>query len=100
MIEKLPLLLHVSLFLDGSLFANCSRTSRNFLVHLIHALVRDDPKAQETILSLRENDHIKHLWVYDDLNNDKRVLEHQKYGFVDKKCYKMFAAVAPNIQDD
>ncbi|KHC52742.1 hypothetical protein MEW_02552 [Candida albicans P60002] len=101
MIEKLPLLLHVSLSLMDHYLPIVQEQAGTFLVHLIHALVRDDPKAQETISSLRENDHIKHLWVYDDLNNDKKGARTPKnMDLLIRSAIKMFAAVAPNIQDD
>ena len=75
MIEKLPVLLHISISLLDHYLQIVQEQAGTLLIHLIHALAREDPKANETIELIRENDHIKYLWVYDDLNNDKREQE-------------------------
>ncbi|EMG46163.1 hypothetical protein G210_3608, partial [Candida maltosa Xu316] len=100
MIEKLPVLLHVSLSLLDHYLSIVQEQAGTLLIHLIHALAREDPKANETIALLREGDHIKHLWVYDDLNNDKKGARTPKnMDSLIRNVLKIFATVAPNIQE-
>lgn len=71
MVEHLPLLLQVSFSLLDHYLAVVQEQASTMLIHLIHALAPDEPKSMETILALRQRDHFRFLWVYDDLNNDK-----------------------------
>lgn len=71
MVEHLPLLLQVSFSLLDHYLAVVQEQASTMLIHLIHALAPYEPKSEETILALRQRDHFRYLWVYDDLNNDK-----------------------------
>ncbi|RCK67734.1 Cell morphogenesis protein PAG1 [Candida viswanathii] len=101
MVEKLPVLLHISLSLLDHYLHIVQEQAGTLLIHLIHTLAREDPKARETIQLIREKDHIKYLWVYDDLNNDKKGARTPKnMDSLIRSALKIFSSVAPNIQED
>ncbi|KAK6200429.1 transcriptional activator leucine zipper [Scheffersomyces amazonensis] len=101
MLEKLPLLLHVAFsLLDHYLFI-VQEQAGTLLIHLIHALAPNAPNALETIQTLRQRDHYKYLWVYDDLNNDKKGARTPKnMDLLARNILKIFSTVHTNIQDD
>lgn len=101
MIEKLPVLLHISISLLDHYLQIVQEQAGTLLIHLIHALAREDPKANETIELIRENDHIKYLWVYDDLNNDKKGARTPKnMDSLIRSVLKIFSTIVPSIQED
>ncbi|EGW31287.1 transcriptional activator leucine zipper [Spathaspora passalidarum NRRL Y-27907] len=101
MIEKLPLLLHIGFSLLDHYLVVVQESAKSLLVHLIHALAFDAPGATQCIETLRQKDHIKHLWVYDDLNNDKKGARTPKnMDILVRNVLQVFVQVAPNIQDD
>ncbi|KAG7661544.1 TAO3 [[Candida] subhashii] len=101
MVEKLPLLLHIAFSLLDHYLPVVQEQACSLLIHLIHALAIDEPKAQETIDILRSKDQVKNLWVYDDLNNDKKGARTPKnMDLLVRNVLKVFAKVTPTLQDD
>ncbi|CCG23557.1 Cas4 protein of RAM cell wall integrity signaling network [Candida orthopsilosis Co 90-125] len=72
LIEKLPLLLHISFTLLDHYLVLVREQAGKLLIRLIHTLAFNDFRAGEVISHIRNKDHIRSLWVYDDLNNDKK----------------------------
>lgn len=72
MVEKLPLLLHISFSLLDHYLYIVQEQAGNLLIHLIHSLAgnSESKKVKETVEILRQRDNAKHLWVYDDLNKN------------------------------
>ena len=101
MIEKLPLLLHVTFsLLDHYLFI-VQELAGALLIHLIQTLAPNEPKSATTIETLRQRDHFKHLWVYDDLNNDKKGARTPKnMDLLARNILEIFVNVAPKLQDE
>ena len=52
MIEKLPVLLHISISLLDHYLQIVQEQAGTLLIHLIHALAREDPKANESQMFL------------------------------------------------
>lgn len=77
LIEKLPLLLHISFTLLDHYLVLVREQAGKLLIRLIHTLAFNDSRAGEVISHIRNKDHIRSLWVYDDLNNDKKGPERQ-----------------------
>ncbi|CAI5758382.1 unnamed protein product [Candida verbasci] len=98
-IEKLPLLLHIVFSLLDHYLPIIREQAATLLIHIIHAL-SDDPKSNEVIKALRTKDNSKDLWVYDDLNNDKKGA--RTPGNMDlliRNIISIFDKI-PNLQDD
>lgn len=72
MVENLPLLVHVSFSLLDHYSPIVQELASSMLIHLIQALAPHEPKSEETISALRNKDRLKYIWIYDDLNNDKK----------------------------
>lgn len=98
-VEQLPLLLHVAFSLLDHYLAVVQEQACAMLIHLIHTLAADQPKSQETIEVLRQRDHQKYLWVYDDLNNDKRGARTPKnMDLLARNILEIFAPLVPTLQ--
>lgn len=101
MSEKLPLLLHTTFSLLDHYLHVVQELACAFLVHLIHALASEEPNAQETVEILKSKEHNKSLWVYDDLNNDKKGARTPKsMDLLVRNVLKLFSNVSPTLQDD
>lgn len=101
MIERLPLLLHVSFSLLDHYLPVVQEQAGSLLIHLIHALAPNEPKSASTIEVLRQRDHFKYLWVYDDLNNDKKGARTPKnMDLLARNTLEIFAPSIPTLQQD
>lgn len=101
MIEKLPLLLHVAFSLLDHYLQIVQEQAGTLLMHLIHALAPNQPKTPETIETLMQRDYFKYLWVYDDLNNDKKGARTPKnMDLLARNVLEIFTSTVPNFQDD
>ncbi|KAK6462186.1 transcriptional activator leucine zipper [Scheffersomyces coipomensis] len=101
MLERLPLLLHVAFSLLDHYLLIVQEQASTLLVHLIHALAPNAKKAAETIQTLRPRDHFRYLWVYDDLNNDKKGARTPKnMDLLARNILEVFSTVHTNLQDD
>lgn len=101
MIEKLPTIVHVSISLLDHYIPIVQELAASLLIHLIHALAVKEPKAQETIDILRQRDHFRYLWVYDDLNNDKKgARTPRNMDLLVRNLLEIFSNVTPNLQED
>lgn len=101
MIEKLPLLLHVAFSLLDHYLQIVQEQAGTLLIHLIHALAPNEPKSTETIETLMQRDYFKYLWVYDDLNNDKKGARTPKnMDLLARNVLEIFTGIVPNLQDD
>ena len=67
--EKLPLLLHISFTLLDHYLVLVREQAGKLLIRLVHTLATDP---NDVVSHIRNKDHIRSLWVYDDLNNDKK----------------------------
>ncbi|KAK7684772.1 hypothetical protein QCA50_012014 [Cerrena zonata] len=73
----------------------------SLLIHLIHALAPSEPKSAETIDVLRQRDHYKYLWVYDDLNNDKKGARTPKnMDLLARNILEIFSPSVPSLQEE
>ncbi|ODV98250.1 hypothetical protein PACTADRAFT_27974, partial [Pachysolen tannophilus NRRL Y-2460] len=98
---KLALLLHVSFsLLDHYLFIVQDQACE-MLIHLIHGLALDEPKAADTISLLRKRDYSKSLWVYDDLNSDRNgTRTPRNMDVLTRNMLEIFRNSVPNLQED
>ncbi|KAI5967286.1 TAO3 [Candida margitis] len=72
LVENLPLLLHISFTLLDHYLVLVREQAGTLLIRLIHTLAGNEPRTSDMISRIRSKDHIRSLWVYDDLNNDKK----------------------------
>ncbi|RLV93827.1 Cell morphogenesis protein PAG1 [Spathaspora sp. JA1] len=104
MLDKLPLLLHIGFSLLDHYLIIVQDSAKSLLVHLIHSIaLHDSPNdaCNQCIETLRQEDHIKCLWVYDDLNNDKKGARTPKnMDLLVRNVLSVFIPVVPTIQDD
>lgn len=101
MIERLPLLLHVAFSLLDHYLLVVQEQAGSLLIHLIHALAPNELKSSETIDILRQKDHLKYLWVYDDLNNDKKGARTPKnMDMLARNVLEIFSPSAPTLQEE
>ncbi|ODV76748.1 transcriptional activator leucine zipper [Suhomyces tanzawaensis NRRL Y-17324] len=97
MLEKLPLLLHVTFSLLDHYLVIVQEQSISLLINLIHLLAPNESKSAETIETLRS----RNLWVYDDLNNDKKGARTPKtMDSLTRNILTIFKNLSPTLQDD
>lgn len=100
-IPHLPLLLHVCFSLLDHYFYVVQEQAASLLIHLVHSIAPTSPKSAQTIDILRQKDHLKYLWVYDDLNNDKKGgITPRNMDTLVRKILEIFAPSVPNLQAD
>lgn len=100
-IPHLPLLLHVCFSLLDHYFYLVQEQAASLLIHLVHSIAPDNPKSVQTMETLRQKDHLKYLWVYDDLNNDKKGgITPRNMDTLVRKVLEIVAPSAPNLQAD
>lgn len=100
-IPHLPLLLHVCFSLLDHYFYVVQEQAASLLIHLVHSIAPSSPKSAQTIDILRQKDHFKYLWVYDDLNNDKKGgITPRNMDTLVRKILEIFAPSVPNLQAD
>ncbi|CCE79376.1 Piso0_001435 [Millerozyma farinosa CBS 7064] len=101
MVEKLPLLLHASFVLLDHYLLVVQEQAARLLIHLLHALAPNEPKSIDTMNALRQRDHFKFLWVYDDLNNDKKGARTPKnMDLLARSIIDVFVSIAPGLQEE
>ncbi|CUM64350.1 uncharacterized protein PRCAT00001952001 [Priceomyces carsonii] len=101
MIERLPLLLHVSFSLLDHYILVVQEQAGAMLIHLIQSLAPHEPKSLDTIKALRQRDNFKNLWVYDDLNNDKKgARTPRNMDVLARNILEIFSPVLPSLQDE
>ncbi|KAI5959482.1 TAO3 [Candida pseudojiufengensis] len=99
-LQKLPLLLHIALTLLDHYLVIVREQASRLLIHLIHSLAISEPKAKEIISLLRDKTG-ESLWVYDDLNNDKKgARTPNKMIMLVRNILHIFNNIAPTLQDD
>lgn len=100
-IAKLSLLFHVSFLLLDHYVQVVQELAINMLSNLVHCIAADNVQAQEIVDSLRRKDHTRYMWVYDDLNNDKKGARTPKnMDLLTRKILDLFSTIAPNLQED
>lgn len=101
MITHLPLLLHVSFSLLDHYLPIVQESATVLLCHILHCLALTDPKTEMAINKLTSKDHIKYLWVYDDLNNDKKGARTPKnMDLLVRNCLEILTPVVNNLQEE
>lgn len=70
--QNLPLLLHVSFSLLDHYLPLIREQAISLLIHLTQSIAPNNPKSQQIVKTLRSKNHHTHLWVYDDLNGEKK----------------------------
>lgn len=99
--EHLPLLLHVSFSLLDHYFTLVQEQAVSLLIHLVHLIAPGNPKSARILDLLRQKDHQKNLWVYDDLNNDKKGgMTPKNMDLLVRYILEVFAPTIPNLQTD
>lgn len=100
-IPHLPLLLHVCLFLLDHYFHVVQEQAASLLIHLVHSIAPNSSKSAQTIDMLRQKDHFRYLWVYDDLNKDKRGgITPRNMDVLVRRLLEIFTPTVPNLQED
>jgi hypothetical protein len=101
MIEKLPTLLHISVSLLDHYLPIVQEQAAMLLIHMIHVLACKEPKAVETMDILRQKDHLRYLWVYDDLNNDKKgTRTPRNMDLLVRNILEIFVRTVPTLQEE
>lgn len=101
MLEKLPLLLHVAFSLLDHYLVIVQEQARALLIHLIQSLAPKETKSAEAIDILNQRDYLKYLWVYDDLNNDKKGGRTPKnMDLLVRNVLQIFEGICPTLQDE
>lgn len=70
-LERLPLLLHVSFSLLDHYNSIVQESASILLIQIVTTLGFDDKDSAELLQSLKSHDRLKHLWIYDDLNTER-----------------------------
>ncbi|OBA22764.1 hypothetical protein METBIDRAFT_228140 [Metschnikowia bicuspidata var. bicuspidata NRRL YB-4993] len=70
-LDHLPLLLRISFSLMDQYFPLVQEQTVSLLMHTMHSIAPDHPKAKRFVETLRKRDDLTRLWTY-DLNNDKK----------------------------
>lgn len=100
-IENLPLLLHVCLSLLDHYFPLVQEQSASLLIHLVHSIAPGNQKSIQVMETLRQKDHQKFLWMYDDLNNYKKGgMTPKKMDLLVRNLLEIFAPTVPNLQTE
>lgn len=100
-IPHLPLLLHVCFFLLDHYFYVVQEQAASLLIHLVHSIAPNSPKSSQTIEMLRQKDHMRYLWVYDDLNKDKKGgITPRNMDVLVRRVLEIFSPTVPNLQED
>ena len=70
--DKLPLLLHTVVTLLDHYLIIVREQARRLLIKLVQFCTADEAQSNKATMLLKHEDRVKNLWVYDDLNNDKK----------------------------
>lgn len=101
MINHLPLLLHISFSLLDHYVPAVQEAASSLLCNLFHTLAPTDPKVDLAINKLEQKDHVKYLWVYDDLNNDKRgARTPQNMDFLVRNTLEILTPIVNDLQEE
>lgn len=100
-VKHLPLLLHVCFSLLDHYLHLVREQVASLLIYLVHAIAPTNTKASQIIDSLRHKDHHLNLWVYDDLNNDKRGgMTPKNMDLLVRTILEVFTPTVPTLQND
>lgn len=100
-VQHLPLLLHVCFSLLDHYFPVVQEQAASLLIHLVHSIAPESPKTARTIDTLRQKEHFKYLWVYDDLNNDKKGgITPKNMDLLVRNILEIFTPSVPTLQTD
>lgn len=100
-IEHLPLLLHVCFSLLDHYFPLVQEQSASLLIHLVHSIAPGNPRSIQVMDILRQKDHHQYLWVYDDLNNDKKGgMTPKNMDLLVRSILEIFAPTVPTLQTE
>ncbi|EGV63049.1 transcriptional activator leucine zipper [Yamadazyma tenuis ATCC 10573] len=101
MVSQLPLLLHISFSLLDHYLPPVQEAAASLLRHLLHCLALTDPKTEIALNKLGNSDHTKFLWVYDDLNNDKKGARTPKnMDLLVRNCLEIVTPIVANLQEE
>lgn len=100
-VEHLPLLLHVCFSLLDHYLPLVQEQSTSLLIHLVHSIAPGKQKSVQVMETLRLRDHHKHLWVYDDLIDDKKGgMTPKNMDLLVRNVLEIFAPAVPNLQTE
>lgn len=100
-VKYLPLLLHVCFSLLDHYIHLVREQAASLVIYLIHAIAPSNPKSTQVIESLRNKDHHAYLWVYDDLNNDKKGgMTPKNMDSLVRSILEIFTPSVPTLQDE
>lgn len=101
MINKLPLLLHSSFSLLDHYLPPVQEAASALLRHILHCLAFNDPKTSMAINKLSHSDQVKYLWIYDDLDNDKKGARTPKnMDLLVRNCLEILTPIVSNLQEE
>lgn len=101
MMTHLPLLLHIGFSLLDHYLPIVQEAVATLLSHILHCLARTDPKIDMVLNKLNHKDPLKYLWVYDDLNNDKKGTRTPKnMDLLVRNVLEVLTPISANIQEE
>ncbi|CAH6720935.1 cell morphogenesis protein PAG1 [[Candida] jaroonii] len=101
MMTHLPLLLHIGFSLLDHYLPIVQEAVSTLLCHILHCLARTDPKIDMVLNKLTNKDPLKYLWVYDDLNNDKKGTRTPKnMDLLVRNVLEILTPISSNIQEE
>lgn len=100
LVTHLPLLLHVCFLLLDHYFPVVQEQAALLLIHLIHTVAPELPESAAAIDTLKEKNHFKHLWIYDDLNDKKGGITPKNMDLLVRNILKALSPTVPTLQED
>lgn len=99
--QNLPLLLHVSFSLLDHYLPLVQEQAISLLIHLTQLIAPNNPKSQQIMATLRSKNHMTHLWVYDDLNGEKKGgITPKNMDITVRAILELFTPTFPTVQKD
>ncbi|OBA19876.1 transcriptional activator leucine zipper [Metschnikowia bicuspidata var. bicuspidata NRRL YB-4993] len=100
-LDHLPLLLHISFSLMDHYFPLVQEQAVSLLMHTMHSIAPNHPKAKQFLETLRKRDYLTSLWTYDDLNNDKKGgITPKNMDLMVRVTLELFTPTLPSLQKD
>lgn len=99
--QNLPLLLHVSFSLLDHYLPLVQELAISLLIHLTQLIAPNNPKSLQIMATLRSKNHLAHLWVYDDLNGEKKGgITPKNMDTTVRTILELFTPTFPTVQKD
>lgn len=100
-LERLPLLLHVSFSLLDHYNSVVQESASVLLIQIVTTLGLDDKDSAELLEAFKSHDRLKHLWIYDDLNTERGGgRTPRNMDLLIRKIVDAFEKNIPSLQED